>query len=120
MVLSAQYQDVRVVALHVSDGEVIIGRYDNLDLITGDWKNAEMVFDLPKVLNFGLDISVKVEFVGERSVSFSMKQGYIDFSGAGACFVDPRLEWVGVVPGRDKLIPKWSFKIEPPIFGKNG
>jgi len=25
-----------------------------------------------------------------------------------------------IVPGRDKLSPKWSFKIEPPILGKNG
>ena len=84
------YMTVRVIAVHVYDGEVCIGRHDNLDLKPDDWENATMEFSLPKDLNFGLGISVGVEFVGERSFN-PIEPGYIDFSGAGACFVDPRL-----------------------------
>jgi hypothetical protein len=84
------YMTVRVVAVHVYDGEVCIGKYDNLNLKPDTWKNATMEFTLPKDLSFGLGISVGVNFVGERSVK-PIKSGYIDFSSAGACFVDPRL-----------------------------
>ena len=84
------YMTVRVVSVHVYGGEVCIGKQDNLDLKPDDWDNYTMEFSVPKGLTFGLGISVGVEFVGERSTQ-TIEPGYIDFSGAGACFLDPRI-----------------------------
>lgn len=83
-------QTVRVVSVHVYDAEVRIGQFDNLDLKPHEWQNATLEFSLPKHLDFGLGVSVGVEFVGERSFG-TLDQGYIEFSSAGGSFMDPRL-----------------------------